>query len=258
MLPSNNPFKAFFQGMGMISQGANFLLKHPRLWILIIVPLAVNLLLFALALGWGYSAFSEMLKSFYEGREQTAWYWNGLILMVRIFFWILALILVYYIFTPVALVIASPFNDILAEKTERTCGMGIEESRPGFRRMVRDAGFAILSELKRMFLFLFVFLLLLLLNIVPVIGNILYLILSVFWAWFCFAFEFTSYTADRRRMGFRQKMEYLGRHPAFFMGFGCMAFLLFMIPFVNVPAMFLCAISGSLAFCAAKRESAVQ
>ena len=125
----------------------------------------------------------------------------------------------------------------------------MEDNRPLLKAIIQEAFFAVKSEIKRVLIFGLVFLLLLLFNIVPVIGSIVYIILGFLWACFGCAFEFTSFSADRRHLDLKRKIANLRRQLPFSMGFGLITFLLFIIPFLNVLNVSVSAVSGSFAFC---------
>jgi len=254
---SLSPFVSFFQGMGVFFRGAKYILERPRLWLLVLIPLVINIILFSALLFWGYSAFSGMIKSQISQWEDPAWYLKGLAIMARIFFWLLSLIAVYLIFTPSALIIASPFSDLLAESAEKECGFVVREEKPFLRKILWEAMFAIRAEIKRMAFFLSVFIILFPANFIPIIGSVVYVIMSFIWSCFGFAFEFTGFATDRRHIRLKEKLKFLKRHLSFFMGFGFLTTILFMVPFLNVFAVSLSAISGSIAFCSAKEKGDV-
>jgi CysZ protein len=208
---SGNPLTRFLQGLGLPFHGLGFLLKRPKLWLFVIIPLVINIILFLVFLIWGYSGFVEFLKSRLGEGDNLAWYWKGLSITARIFFWLIALILVYFTFTPLALIISSPFNDQLAGSVEKAYGFEVKDSHPFFRKVAGEALFAVKSEIKRLFLFLMVFLI--------------------------------------RHIPLKQKIKLLNRNLAFFMGFGLITTLFLMIPFLNVLAVSLSAVSGTIAFC---------
>ncbi|MBN1902146.1 EI24 domain-containing protein [Candidatus Sumerlaeota bacterium] len=214
----------------------------------------INIILFLAFLVWGYSGFAGFLKSHLGEGDNIAWYWKGLAIIARIFFWLIALILVYFTFTPLALIIASPFNDYLGEMVEKSCQCEVADQRPLFRKIIGEALFAMKNEIKRLMLFLLVFLVLFPLNIIPITGSVIYLVLNFIWACYGLAFEFTGYATDRRHIRLGEKINLLNRNLAFFMGFGLITALFMMIPFLNVFAVSLSAVSETLAFCSVQKK----
>ena len=98
-----------------------YLFRRPALWPIVVAPLAINAIVFASLLGWGFGEFSETIQAWLA--ERTSWYWMFLIWLARIMFWAVALIVVYFIFTPIALIIAAPFNDWLADLAGALAGL---------------------------------------------------------------------------------------------------------------------------------------
>jgi len=238
---------SFAQGASLPVLAARFLAERPRLWLLCAIPLAINVLIFLVLLTWGYHAFAHALAVWLAGL--TAWYWTLVVWLVKILFWFVTLLLVYFIFTPVALLVSSPFNDRLAELTERACGLTLPGDRSSLpRRLLRDTLYVIGAECTRLAFCGLVFVLLLCLNLVPVIGSIAYVGCSFYWACVSLSLEFSSYAADRRRLAWGRKWDLLRRNRALTLGFGAVVTLLLLVPFVNVLMVPVCAVAGTLLF----------
>ena len=89
------------------------LLTRPGIRCFVIAPLTVNILLFALALGGLGGAFAHLLERYLSGWPVwTHW-------IAWLVFGVLAAVIVFFAFTLLANVIASPFNGMLAEAVER-------------------------------------------------------------------------------------------------------------------------------------------
>lgn len=234
----------FVAGAALPFRGLSYLLHRPRLWPLVALPLLINLVIFAVLLGWGFSEFAATLDAWLAGHE--GWYWSALVWLVRILFWAVVLVVVYFIFTPVALLVASPFNDRLAESVEHTFGFAVDEHRPLLKALVGDAVYSVVNEVKRSALALAVFVLLLALNLVPVIGPPAYVVAAFAWASWSAALEFTGFAADRRRMGLRRKWGLLRSRFGLSAGFGLVTALFLMVPFLNVLVVPVCAVGGTM------------
>jgi len=106
---------------GNITQGANYLargaslLKHPSLRLFVIIPLLVNILIFGSLIWIGLSYLSDLMDSLL-GRVPEWLDFIGWILWPLI--GLTVSLITGYLFTAVALIIASPFNALLAEKAE--------------------------------------------------------------------------------------------------------------------------------------------
>jgi CysZ protein len=251
--PANAP-SAFLKGMSLPFEAVDFLSRRPLLLLLMLIPIAINLVLFFAVLGWGFHEFSDFLGSLLD--EKTAWYWTTLKWVIQILFYLIVLAIVFFIFTPIALIIAAPFNDQLAEKVEHAAGFQIEDKR-SFLVMVREEIiYAVFSEAKRMSVVLGVFILLLPVNFIPVIGPLLFGILSFLWGAWSAAIEFTSFAADRRHLGTREKWRQLRSNLPLTMGFGTATILLLGIPLINVFAVALSAVGGTVLFGMLQRDDA--
>lgn len=216
------------------------------------IPLIINLVIFIGLISWGFSEFAQTLEAWLEGHQ--AWYWTALQWTARIFFWLVILVVVYFIFTPVSLLIAAPFNDYLAEQVERTYGFQIDDQRSIIKAVVIEALYSIYSTAKTLALFCAVFLALLPLNFIPVAGSLVYGVAAFTWAMWCSALEFTGYAADRRHIRFRDRWQLLRHHAAAALGFGLVTVLLLMIPFLNVLIVPVSAVGGTMLFGKMKPE----
>jgi CysZ protein len=238
--------RGFIQGAKLPFRGLGYLAARPRLWPLVVIPLVLNLILFASLLGWGFSEFADTLNGWLTGHQ--AWYWTALVWVAKVFFWLVVLIVVYFIFTPLALLIASPFNDRLAESVEKTYGFNIEDDRPMLKMIFGEAVYAVKGEIKRLVLVLAVFVVLLLFNLIPVFGPPIYAVLAFLWGCWAASMEFTGFAADRRHLGLRRKWSLLRDSSAPAFGFGIVTLFLLMIPFLNVLIVPVSAVGGTMLF----------
>jgi len=243
---SRNPFAAFFQGAQLPLRALGYLLTRPALWTLVLIPLILNILIFAGVLWWGFSGFSTMFYGWLEGHE--GWYWDALAWVGKLLYWFVVLFVVYFIFTPVALVLAAPFNDRLAESVERSFGFQIHDNRSFLKMILGEALYILFSELKRMGVISAVFVTLFPLNLIPVVGQVLYLVLSVLWAGWCSAWEFTGFAGDRRHLRLSAKWGLLRQNFFASAGFGLATAGLMMLPFINVLAVPVSAVGGTILF----------
>lgn len=251
---SGGGMSAFLAGAWLPFRGAGFLLARPALWLLVLIPLVVNVVLFALAIYYGGTYFSHALEQWIGNWGDVQWYWKILLTVIQIFFWAIVLVLVYFVFTPVAVVIAAPFNDLLAEQAERACGFRFEDSLSFWRSLVATAWYCVLSQGKNLMVVGFVFLILLPLNFIPVAGSVVYTIFAGCWFVASSAFQFACFPCDRRRMRYRAKWRLLRENRALALGFGCMTAALLLVPFVNVLVIPLSAVGGTLFYGMATRR----
>ena len=102
-------------GVGYLVEGAR-MLTHPSLRLFVLIPLIVNVVLFATALGFSLNYLFALFD------QWLAWIpeWLGFIeWLLWPLLWLSISLIVGYTFTAVALIIASPFNALLAEKASK-------------------------------------------------------------------------------------------------------------------------------------------
>jgi len=232
---------------GNISQGASYLtrgarlLKHPSLRLFVIIPLLVNIVIFASLIGIGFSYLTDLmdsmiskLPSWLDFIEWILWPLIGITVSL----------ITGYLFTAVALIIASPFNSLLAEKAEELITGREVDSLEGIRAALLEIPRAIVREILKLLYYvpmaLFVFILSIALNaLLPGIGT---LITPALWfllgAWMM-SIQFVDYPMDNHKLSFGDVKEAVRSKRLSSMGFGGLVALCAGIPVVNffvVPA----------------------
>ncbi len=241
-----NPLSRFSRGFFSPFQAGKFLLRHPGLVRFVMIPFLINLLVFSAAVYLGFHFFNSTVSGHIPSGE--AWYWA----LLYYFLWVVAVlltaVLVFFTFTVVGNLIASPFNDLLSERTEEIlAGRRIEENF-SFRLFWRDARRTFIEEVRKIGLFVGGMILLLLLNLIPVIGTLLYAFLSILFTLFFLVVEYTGYVFGRKRVPFRDQRRYIFARPFLMLGFGCGVLAVLAIPFLQ----FLCipvAVVGATQLC---------
>ncbi|WP_303720471.1 EI24 domain-containing protein, partial [Malonomonas rubra] len=110
------PVASFTRGFSYPLRAAKFLGKRPGLLKYLALPFSINVLIFSLSVYFGLDLFELMLETYAPGTEV----WYGMILYYLA--WTVALLLtavvVFFSFTVVGNLIASPFNELLSERVE--------------------------------------------------------------------------------------------------------------------------------------------
>jgi CysZ protein len=230
---SKNPITNFSKGFFYPFQAGTFIKKHPVLIKYIIVPFLINFVLLSLAVYWGLSFFNSIVIHYIPQGE--AWYW----VILSYFLWTLAIlmtmVLVFFGFTVTGAVIASPFNDILSEKTEEIL-TGITREEPfNFKIFIKDALQMVMDESKKIFIFVVLMLLLLPLNLIPG-GTLPYSILSVILTIFFLIVEYTGYVFTRKHLTFKDQRRFIFSQKFLMLGFGLGVMGVLAVPFLQ----FLC------------------
>lgn len=204
------------------------LIRQPGLRRFVIIPLVINMALFSIAswMLWLYlsTAVDSMLPSWLSW---LAW----LILPV---FMAAVMVVVYYAFTLVANIIASPFYGYLAK--------GVEGHLKGDPHLSLETDFfstetlAILgSELRKLVYYLVRAIPLLLLSLIPGVNVITLPLWLLFSAWFL-SFEYTGYAFENHGVLFNEQKRILKQSRANSLAFGGLSLLATTIPIVNLFA----------------------
>jgi CysZ protein len=223
----------------MIAQpltGAGYLLHGFRLIRLrevlpyVAIPLAINVAVFA-GLGW-YAVgtlgpvVAWIVPAGYEWLAWLIWPLAGLAVLV----------LLFYLSTLLANVIAAPFNGPLAAAVEaHLTGTRPESGNNGLSAAVRGAGAALISEGRKLVYYLIRAIPLFVLAWIPVVNlaaPILWLALN---AWML-ALEYADYPMGNHGVEFAEQRARLGAKPLVAFGFGGAALVLTLIPVVNFIA----------------------
>lgn len=226
-----NPLVNFMKGFWYPFNSFAFIRRHPRLYPFIILPLVINVLSFCLVIYFGFDFYRDLVMARIPQGE--AWYWlilNYLVLLLAI---VVILVLVFFTFAAVGSLLASPFNDLLSEMTERLLVGHITEEPFSLLRSLRGAGQAMFAEGRKIGVFLVGMLALLLLHLVPVLGTMLYPLLSVIWTVFFLVMEYTGYVFTRKRVSFKVQRQIVYRNTALMSGFGLGLLCILAIPFVQ-------------------------
>ena len=217
------------------------MLTHPSLRLFVIIPLLVNIVIFGSLIFIGFSYLTALmdsmmskLPSWLDFIEWILWPLIGITVSL----------ITGYLFTAVALIIASPFNSLLAEKAEELITGSEVESLEGIRAALLEIPRAIVREILKLLYYvpmaLFVFVLSIVFNaLLPGIGA---LVTPALWfllgAWMM-SIQFVDYPMDNHRLSFADVKEAVRARRLSSMGLGGAVALCTGIPIINffvVPA----------------------
>ena len=227
----NNPLSNFTRGFAYPFRGGRFILKNPRLLRYILIPFFINTVVFSLSVYFGLDFFNDMVVERIPQGE--AWYWALLYYLLWVLAGLVTAVLVFFTFTVVGNLIASPFNDLLSERTEETHRGKAGEGSFSLRQFLRDALRTLIEESKKISLFVVGMILLLLLNLIPGLGTLLYSILSLLFTIFFLAVEYTGYVFGRKQLPFREQRGFISKRKFLTFGFGAGVLCLLAIPFLQ-------------------------
>ncbi|MCB1745241.1 MAG: sulfate transporter CysZ [Gammaproteobacteria bacterium] len=223
----DNPVTALFKGAGYLIEGFG-LITRPRLRRFVIVPLLVNVVLFAgLLIGGGWYGGGYLVGQ----TQELLPGWLDWIAWLLIPILVIALLAAaFFGFALVANLIASPFNGLLAEAVEnRITGARIDQ-KTGLLSLLKEVGIAITGELRKLIYVVPRMLLLLpLLLFVPVVGPLLWVL---FGAWML-ALSFADYPMGNHGHRFTQQRVILAQRRWYALGFGLATTAALTVPVLN-------------------------
>lgn len=241
-----NPIKSFSHGFFAPFRAAIFLKGQPGLYKFIGIPLAINIIFLTTAAYFGLYLFEHTIIDLIPQGE--TWYWIILSYLLWLVAILLVLVLVFFSFTVIGNLIASPFNDLLSEKTEAIIQGGHNDEPFSLAIFFTDAGRIIRDESRKIFIFVILMLLLLPLNFITGIGTLLYTGLSLMLTIFFLVVEYTGYIITRKRLRFIDQRRYIFSHFVLMFGFGTGLLCLLAIPLVHFFCIPLGVISATILY----------
>ncbi len=226
-----NPVSQFMKGFFYPLEAGRFLRLHPSLIRYIIIPFAINVSVFGLAVYLGISIFHTTVMPLIP--QGDVWYWVILAWLLWVLAVLITAILVFFTFTAIGVLIASPFNDLLSERTEETLAGKRHEEPFVLRAFLADSRRIVINEGKKIILFVLGMALLLFLNLIPGLGPFLYSLLSLLFTIFFLVVEYTGYVLVRRRLSFRDQRRFILSRPFLMLGFGSGVLCLLAVPFLQ-------------------------
>ena len=221
-------------GIGYLVEGAK-LLTHPSLRLFVIIPLAVNILIFGTLIGFTLNYLMATIDSWMAGIpdwldfiEWILWPLIGLTMSLA----------TGYLFTAVALIIASPFNGLLAEKAEELITGREVPALEGLGQALLMVPRGIIREILKLMYYLPMAAFVLLVTFIPALNALAPFLWFLLGAWMM-SIQFVDYPVDNHQLSFGDVKEAVRSRRLSSMGFGGAVALCTGIPIVNffvVPA----------------------
>jgi CysZ protein len=221
-------------GAGYLGRGAS-MLKHPSLRLFVLIPLLVNILIFGSLIWYGLSYLDALMDDWLgkipDWLSFIQWIlWPVIALTVSL--------VTGYLFTAVALIVASPFNALLAEKAEELITGKEVDSLEGLGAALMAMPRGILRELSKLLYYVPMALFVLILSFIPVLNVVAPVLWILLGAWMM-SIQFVDYPMDNHQLSFGDVKEAVRSRRLSSMGFGGVVALCTGIPIVNffvVPA----------------------
>ncbi len=223
---SNNPVSGgsyLLRGLGLITQ--------PGVRRFVAIPLAINILIFALLFWLATGYFTEWVDSIAPQWEWFAWLSD----LLWVVFAGMLLVVLFFSFSLLANIIAAPFNGLLAEAVERKL-TGREPPSGDWGELLKQAPGMILDELGKLGYYLLWFLLLLILTFIPPISAAAPVIWPLFSAWML-AIQYCDYPLGNHELRGGEQRRILREQRWLSLGFGGATLLATLVPILNFLVM---------------------
>ncbi len=219
------------------------LVLSPGLRLFVLLPLAINLILFVALIGFAIDQFSGWLASLMGSLPSWLSFLDFLLWPL---FVILLLLMVFFTFTLLANIIAAPFNGFLAEKVEVVV-RGADNFPPfSWAELLAMVPRTLKRELRKLSYFLPRAIGLLLLSLIPGLNLIATPLWLLFGVWMM-AVQYIDYPCDNHKVSWDDMLAWLRAKRWQSLGFGGSTYLALLIPFVNI-LMMPAAVAGATLF----------
>ena len=219
----------FLSGAAILARAIQ-IIKRPDVRLYAIVPLLINVVLFGGLIWYGYAQLSptvDWILSFVPG------FLDFLRWIIWSFITGLTTIVVFFTFTPIANIVAAPFNALLSERIEAVLTGKSLESNASFTEIAISS---IRSQFGKLIYILLWSLGLLLISFIPVINFISPLLWIVFGSWLL-SLEYFDYPMGNHDLSFANQKKQLGERRGLALGFGGSVMVLTTIPLINFIVM---------------------
>ena len=223
-------------GIGYLIEGLK-LITQPGLRLFVLIPLTINILIFAILIAITVGKFYQWIEGFMSWLP--GWDWLD---FIRWIIWPLVvgllLVVVMYTFSIIANLIAAPFNNLLAEKVEEHLTGEEVFGKETIAMALKDAPRSIGKEIQKLLYYLPRALGVLILSLIlsfmfPPLATLLWF---GFGAWMM-AMDYCDYPMENHKHSLRTVRETIALRRATSYGFGGAVMLGTMIPIVNFVVM---------------------
>lgn len=219
-------------GAGYLFKGIK-LIAQPGLRRFVAMPLLINILVFSTAIWYGVTRFESFLV-WMETKIPSWLQWLDWILWPL--FVVALAVLVFYSFTMVANLLASPFNSLLAEKVELYLTDRPLNQGGGWKKALIELVPTLLDELRKLLFAALLAIPFLILFLIPGVNLAAPVLWFLYTAW-VLTLEYSDYPMGNNGLKFREMRARLGKRRTLSLGFGAAAAGLTMVPVLNFIVM---------------------
>lgn len=249
-LPAKSTAGDLFRGLSIPLRAFALIFSTPKLFLLSLLGAAVTSFTLV-GVGWGAWSLGQSAAESLIGAD-GGWQHAASVGLGALFF--IMLFAVGALTVPN--LILAPLQDPLSEATEVRCG---DFTSPPFSpgAAVRGIRESLIHTLTRLALMALGLLVLFPLNLIPVAGNVLWVVLSSIWSMFWIAAEHLSNPMARHLRPFRQVLKALAGRLPLALGFGATLYVLLWVPVLNFFLMPVAVVAGTLLFRGLLRSGAL-
>lgn len=225
------------------------LVLSPGLRLFVLLPLAINLILFIGLITFAVQEFNGWLNALMPNPE--GWL-SFLSYILWPLFFVLLVLMVFFTFTTLANIIAAPFNGFLSEKVEVV--VRGEDIFPPFRwsELIAMVPRTLGREMRKLGYFLPRAIGLFILSFIPVLNIIAAPLWVLFGIWMM-CVQYIDYPADNNKLGWNEMLAWLREKRWQSLGFGGSVYLVLLIPGLNI-LMMPAAVAGATLFWVRERS----
>lgn len=232
------------EGLSTPFRALGLILRRPKLLALSSAPVVLSIVVSALLLGWlktvATNAALHWLAA--HGYEAGALTTKIAVFVLAALVWLLGIVL----FSTTVGILASPFNDFLAEAAEKDCRPALSEPPPEsktWKGRIEILGIDLTKTIA----------------VLALQMALLGVSLVTFWipglaflwtaaAFLLLTYQYIAYPQTRRAQGLFESARFLVRYPWLSLGFGGALAVLFSIPFVSALTIPLAVVGGTLLY----------
>lgn len=219
------------------------LVLSPGLRLFVLLPLAINLVLFVGLIYLAGHQFSLWVDTLMPSLPDWLSFLSYILWPL---FVVLVALMVFFTFTMLANVIAAPFNGFLAEKVEVVVRGTDDFPAFSWGELIAMVPRTLAREMRKLGYFLPRAIGLFILSFIPVVNIIAAPLWLLFGVWMM-AIQYIDYPADNHKLGWNEMLAWLRQKRWQSMSFGGIVYLVLLIPVVNI-LMMPAAVAGATLF----------
>ncbi len=240
----------FFAGASYALKGFR-LIRRPGLRRYFIIPIGLNVILFAVLSWYAMSRFTSLVNSVIP--EDGGWWIGVLAIVAAALVGLAMLVIIFFGFTLLLNLIGAPFNGLLAEKVEAMLNREPLATKGGFGRFLANFVSSIMGELRKYIYFAMLGLVIVLISLIPGVNILLAPIFAFMLGGWMMALEYLAYPMGNHDKYFPEVRRWARSNPMLSLGFGIMVLLLTITPLLNLVVM-PAAVAGATLMWSERRE----